>query len=549
MSDETSPVRPPEPKAPDAAQPTSLYPDPSATGALSEAPNASSVPASSFDPLTPESSVPTDPSVESETVAQPPFHPVDEPFPTTSWAPAAASPAAASPAAVPPVGGQTPYSPPPPYGQTPLHETPQPGAASTASSGGAYAYAYAPWAPPTGAPHPSAAPPPGVHPPATPPKKRWGLKIVALVLAFLLGMGTLATIEQIVGVATGSSPNRSGRYYPVPQEPNAGTQNPGSRNPGGRNPGAVPTPARPRVATSPDVTAEQSKGVVLVSTTLSRGTGSGTGMVLTPGGEVLTNYHVVAGSTAITVTLADTGAKYDASVVGFDDTKDVALLQLAGAGSLPTVTLDSGAVNIGDPLSAVGNAEGGGLLVRADGRVTGLDRDLTVSSGSPWGAQENLSGLIETTAGAVPGDSGGPMFDAENEVAGMTTAGSSDDGESFAIPIADAMEIVTTIRAGQDSGTVRVGPAGYLGIMVSTDDSAGTGRLITDVVADGPAAKAGLVKGSTMTSVNGHRIRSDTNLASVIRILEPGQQVEIAWITPTGERKSAVVTVAASPMN
>lgn len=146
-------------------------------------------------------------------------------------------------------------------------------------------------------------------------------------------------------------------------------------------------------------------------------------MVLTPDGKVLTNYHVVAGTQALEVTIADSGAAYAATVLGFDQSKDVALLQLADASGLATITVDTDEVSVGDPVAAVGNAGGNGKLVRAPGEVVRLNRSLTVNSDSPWGSQEDLSGVIETTAGAVPGHSGGPMFDAEGEVLGITTAG------------------------------------------------------------------------------------------------------------------------------
>lgn len=163
-----------------------------------------------------------------------------------------------------------------------------------------------------------------------------------------------------------------------------------------------------------------SRGVVLITVTTAAGEGAGTGMVLSADGQVLTNYHVVDGSTAVEVTVAATGDTYPATVVGHDAAADVALLQLDGASELETVTLDDDPLGVGDALTAVGNAEGGGELVAAAGNVTALDRSVTVSGTD---GTEDLTGVIQTDVGAVPGDSGGPMFDAEGEVAGMTTAG------------------------------------------------------------------------------------------------------------------------------
>jgi S1-C subfamily serine protease len=203
-------------------------------------------------------------------------------------------------------------------------------------------------------------------------------------------------------------------------------------------------PSKP-TTTSKAVTAEQSRGVVLVEAETAGGTAFGTGMVLTPDGKVLTNYHVVAGTTKVAATIATSGDTYVATVLGFDQTRDVALLQLKDASGLATVTLDNDPVAVGDSVAAVGNANGGMKLVKAAGTVTGTNQPLTVSSDSPWGNSEDLQGLVATNAGAVPGDSGGPMFDAQNEVLGMTTAGSVKEHASYAIPIATAVGIVNQI--------------------------------------------------------------------------------------------------------
>ncbi len=293
--------------------------------------------------------------------------------------------------------------------------------------------------------------------------------------------------------------------------------------------------------------ASESAGVVFVSGETSGGIAAGTGMVLTADGKVLTNYHVVAGTQALEVMIADTGDTYSATVLGFDQSKDVALLQLADASGLATVTIDRDEVKVGDPVAAVGNAGGNNELVRAPGVVVRLDRSLTVNSDSPWGSQENLSGVIETTAGAVPGHSGGPMFDDEAEVVGITTAGSSQSERSYAVPIADALQVVDTIEAGRDVGTVRVGPAGYMGIVIG--EASRYGVTITDVVSGSPADQVGIEIGSTLVQVGDTPVSETTNLATVIRALEPGDEVIVEWLTPRGEERSASVTLTASPVN
>lgn len=378
----------------------------------------------------------------------------------------------------------------------------------------------------------------------TPPTRSRGRRLtaaIAAIVAFLLiatgafwANGGLQGATEVPRVQ-----QPAGQGGNQPQLPGAGEQGrPGGQQ--GSDQGA---------AASTKVTAAQAKGVVLIAGQTSNGTAAGTGMVLTADGKVLTNYHVVAGTDTVAAKVASTGDTYLATVLGFDQTKDVALLQLKDASGLATVTIDNSGVTAGSPVTAVGNAEGGGVLVAAPGKVTGLDRSLRVSSDSPWGNFEDLSGLIETNAGAVPGHSGGPMFDAQAEVVGITTAGSTKAGTSYAVPIAAALSVVSQIETGADAGTVRVGPAGFLGVQPSTEETTGTGIDVVKVVTDSPAAKAGMTAGSTLIKVGDTTVRAGMNLANVIRSLEPGQQVSISWITSSGKTRTATVTLGSSPVN
>lgn len=411
-------------------------------------------------------------------------------------------------------GQQQPY---PPYGAypNPYGTYPQPSGGSGYGQppypGTAY-HAGQPWPAPT-----------------APPRRRTGRTILVIALALAVALGGSAWALRSFGERAVSPTTPSVE----PVRPIQPTTQP--------DPDPDPTPGGSTGA------ANESDGVVFVEGETTSGLAAGTGMVLTSDGKVLTNYHVVAGTESLQVTIADTGDIYAATVLGFDQTRDVALLQLEDARDLATVTIDRDPVEVGDQVAAVGNAGGEGQLVRAAGEVTGLDRSLTVKSDSPWGSQESLSGVIETTAGAVPGHSGGPMFDDQAEVLGMTTAGSTNAGRSYAVPIAEALDVVATIEAGQDAGTVRVGPAGYLGIVVG--DGTRHGATITDVVADSPADRVGIQAGSTLTRVGDTRIDQDTNLATVIRALEPGDDVTVAWITPSGQPREAAVTLESSPVN
>lgn len=394
-----------------------------------------------------------------------------------------------------------------------------------AQAGSAPPPPYNPYGQYVGQQWPAAAPAPA---PAKP--RRTGRTILVAALALVMAM---------TGFAWALRPMLDQSASPVaptvePVQPNLPTTQPGS------DPSTGPAPGTGE-------TGSESAGVVFVAGESSGGIAAGTGMVLTPDGKVLTNYHVVAGTQALEVTIADSGDTYPATVLGFDQSKDVALLQLEGASGLVTITVDHDEVKVGDPVAAVGNAGGNNELVRAPGEVVRLNRSLTVNSDSPWGSQENLSGVIETTAGAVPGHSGGPMFDAEAEVLGITTAGSSQAGRSYAVPIADALAVVDLIEAGKDVGTVRVGPAGYMGIVIG--NASRHGVTITDVVSGSPADEAGIEIGSTLVKVGDTRVSETTNLATVIRALEPGDEVTVEWLTPRGKARSALVTLTASPVN
>lgn len=310
-------------------------------------------------------------------------------------------------------------------------------------------------------------------------------------------------------------------------------------------------------ASQASVTSAQGKGVVLIEATTASGRSAGTGMVVTDNGYVLTNYHVVQSSTALRVQLASSQKTYQATVVGHDASNDVALLKLEGAEGLQTVTLDDDQLSTGDAVTAVGNANGQGHLSAAAGTVTDLTSSITVSNETSSSGKEELSDVIKTTAGAQPGDSGGPMFDAEGEVVGMTTAGQQASSgirtqnttvASYAVPIERAMGIITQIRSGNESGTVKVGPNAYLGVSVRTLDDGSIS--VASVVSGGPAATAGLSRGDTITSLDQTSITSHAVLSEVLAGKEPGDRVTMTWLDgSSGARRSAEVTLGSSPMN
>src|ERR1035438_5350196 len=181
------------------------------------------------------------------------------------------------------------------------------------------------------------------------------------------------------------------------------------------------------VLTTSQIASKVDPGLVDVVSTLGyqNGTAAGTGMVLTSTGEVLTNNHVIDGATSIKVTDVVNGRTYTAKVVGYDQTKDVAVLQLVGASGLKTVTLSSSSAQTAQKVVALGNAGGkGGTPSVATGTVTGTGQSITASDQSSASA-EQLTGLVETNAAIQPGDSGGPLVNSYGQVIGMDTAAST----------------------------------------------------------------------------------------------------------------------------
>jgi S1-C subfamily serine protease len=308
---------------------------------------------------------------------------------------------------------------------------------------------------------------------------------------------------------------------------------------------ATQSPATP-------ATAAQKKGVVTIDTVIGydpQQQAAGTGMVLTSDGTVLTNNHVIQGATSIEVTDETTGKQYTADVVGSDATNDVAVLKLRDASGLSTVTLDDdGEPDTGDAVTDVGNAEGTGDLVAAEGTVTATDQAIQVQSESGTGP-ESLSGLIEVAAQVVSGDSGGPVLDREGEVVGMATAASSGtaDVTGYAIPITTAKRIAEQILSGTASDTVTIGLPAFLGVQVSGTAGTTGGVAVAGTVAGSGAASAGLVAGDTITSLDGTAVSTSAELTGLIAKHAVGDRVVVGYTTSDGTAHTATVTLTAGP--
>jgi serine protease Do len=279
--------------------------------------------------------------------------------------------------------------------------------------------------------------------------------------------------------------------------------------------------------------------------------GVGTGIVLDPGGQVLTNFHVVQGADRINATVA--GRSFPAELVGYDRRHDVAVLQLLGASGLPTAPIgDSGQLVEGEPVVALGNSHGSGApLTREVGSISGFGRTVNAED-ALTGSSDELTGLIEFAAPVRAGDSGGPVVNGAGQVVGITTAASVNfrlgpGGEGFAIPINDAMAVAGQIRARVPSDSVHIGPPVLLGVGVRTAPRDGPGVLIQEVLPGGPAEQAGLMDGDILTVLDGTTLDSATTLTYVLDRHYPGDVVDLVWIDATGQERTGKATLTSGP--
>lgn len=377
--------------------------------------------------------------------------------------------------------------------------------------------------------------------PQPPPSRRPSLVAIAGVVA-------LAVAANMATVVGGVWAVRDLRDALLPS-PTPSASSPATSPSAGPTPSGGASPVQTRAPFT--VTDEVERGVVLITGQTPNEGVAGTGMVLSADGLVVTNYHVVRSTENLTVAVASSGKEYSAELVGRDATKDVALLKLASVRGLDTITVDAEDVEIGDVVIAAGNANGQGFVTANRGNIQAMDRQIHVNSAVPEDPPQLLRGLIETDAEAAPGDSGGPMYDAELEVLGMTTAGSSEEGGDddptvYAVPIQTALDVVEQVRAGDESGTVVIGPKAFLGIIAQAEAE---GVVVESLTTGSPAAKAGIAEGDRILTLNGQQATDRSTLSEILDGIEPGETVDVTWETDGGSERSGRVTLAASDLN
>ena len=396
-----------------------------------------------------------------------------------------------------------PYAPQPGYGSDPYAS--QPGYASDPYA--AYA-ATATTAPPVTAPAPRT--------------NKQG-RVVALAS---VGLALTALVAGTVGGAVGFTVARMTQPEPVAAVAVA---------PIGATGDAISPPAGGSIAA---VAASLQPSVVQINVDGGGGAGTGSGFIIREDGYILTNNHVTANGSDITVTFSD-GRVVDATLVGANPGYDLAVLKVDETG-LPAVTLgSSSALEVGDSAIAIGSPLGLQGTVTA-GIVSALNRPVTA------GGEGEMSFInaIQTDAAINPGNSGGPLVDGNGAVIGVNSAiaalGGSLGGQvgniglGFAIPIDTAARIASEIIATGSSSTPIIG--------VQLDmQYAGPGARIAGITDNGPASAAGLREGDVITALNGTPVVDATDLIVDVRSLAPGEQVTLTVDSGGSEREVTLV--------
>ncbi len=362
---------------------------------------------------------------------------------------------------------------------------------------------------------------------AAPKKKSKGSRVVLLIL---LAVAIAVASSITTGIVVGISSNRKIAEMQKNMDTQLGVMQDqiNSGNSAMVENGQSLTPGQ--------VYAQNSRAVVSVTCTVrerdyyyggySTYESAGTGFIVSQDGYIVSNCHVVAGSTSITVTMMD-GQEYRAELIGADESNDVSLLKIQAEG-LPCVTLGSSEqVSVGDQVVAIGNQLGefaGSLTV---GYVSGKDRVVNTDG--------TVINMLQTDVAINSGNSGGPLFNMKGEVIGITTAKVSGDsgtgalieGLTFAIPIDDVKNILL------DLGEVGYVKSAFLGVMcrdVSAEairDGLPAGVYIEEVEEGSCAEAAGIQRQDIIVALGDYTISNSTDLTRALRKIEPGTETTV----------------------
>jgi S1-C subfamily serine protease len=295
-------------------------------------------------------------------------------------------------------------------------------------------------------------------------------------------------------------------------------------------------------AVAPAVVSISTLGFESGNFSLEPSEGAGSGIVVSSDGLVLTNSHVVTGSASIKVTFSDRTVK-TATLVGRSRSNDVALIKVQDVSGLATATLgDSDALEVGDPVVAVGNAlalEGGPTVT--SGIISALDRDISDQDVS-------LSGLIQTDSAINPGNSGGPLVNMAGEVVGMNTAIIQNSNNiGFAIAMKEIKPLIEDLQNGGGDSTK---PRTFIGVTTQTVDATvqqqfdlavDSGAIVVDISAGSPAENAGILPGDVIVKFDGKPVPTNEDLGRLVRAKKPKDQVVIEWRRGQERRTATVV--------
>jgi serine protease Do len=317
-----------------------------------------------------------------------------------------------------------------------------------------------------------------------------------------------------------------------------------------------------------DVAKEVSPSVVSITTTTTQSgssfsffgdsqseEGAGTGIIVSSGGLIMTNNHVISGASTIDV-FTSNGTEYkNAKVVATDTTNDLAFIQISASGLKPATLGDSSTVQVGTEVIAIGNALGQYQNTVTQGIISGVGRPVEASDDS-GDSTESLQNLFQTDAAINPGNSGGPLVDVKGDVIGIDTAVASDaQGIGFAIPINEAKQELSQV---QNTGNIS---RPYLGVRYvpitpafATDNNlpVTNGAYVSGdssapaVVAGSPAANAGLQNGDIITKVGGQSINQTNTLSVLIGQHKVGDKVQLTYIR-SGKTQTVTVTLSQAP--
>jgi serine protease Do len=247
--------------------------------------------------------------------------------------------------------------------------------------------------------------------------------------------------------------------------------------------------------------------------------GLGTGFIVREDGLIVTNAHVIAGADLVEVQLTENNEKqYKATVLGFDQRTDIALLKITPTEKLTAVTLgNSKEAQVGEWVAAFGNPFGHGHTM-TKGIISSTGRSIEEINKFP---------LIQTDASINPGNSGGPLVNSKGLVIGVNSAiDARAQGIGFAIPIDEVRKIIPQL---EQNGSIR---KGYLGISpgdLNDDEGASHGAVVLGI-GDGPGKKAGLKMYDLITEIDAKKIRSARELVDTVADIEPGKKVKMKLI-------------------